>query len=186
VRASGAKKQLAISLLNLGLLLPTGCVTRSLWEPTDFVPAKVPNICLYESEQPPDILVEFDERIAGGRPTARRAYFLHANADLALLQAPQFVEPAQATVNLKPVPFFKRGVSEEAWPTRGYFAVECYYRDGFLLYHDGRPEGAYKLPFYRKTTKSLGRAILTPGAVAVDAAFTAGAWAVIVGSQMGH
>ena len=66
----------------------------------------------------------------GGRPTARRAYFLHANADLALLQAPQFVEPAQATANLKPVPFFERGVSEEAWPTKGYFAVECYYRDG--------------------------------------------------------
>lgn len=75
------------------LLLQTGCVTRNLWKETYFAPAVPADIRLYESVSPPGVIVEYNERIAGGRSTGRQAYLLTVDGRQPTNGVPTFLPP---------------------------------------------------------------------------------------------
>ena len=100
---------LATPILTVCLLAQAGCMTRNLWDQTYFVPARPADIRLYESQEPPGVLVEYNERIGGGRPTGRRAYLLQTSVGLPSGSPPPFLQPSGQAAGLKSIPFVKPG-----------------------------------------------------------------------------
>ncbi len=155
----------------LVLLLQCGCATDGLWQKDGFVPALSPQISLFESEQPSDVLVEYDEWISRSRRVQRRAYLLQANRqNVANYLAPDFLSPGNPQ-HLKPIPYLQAGTGRtHPLPATGYCALTTANSSEFVLFRDGQTLGTFKLPAYRKMGTSLAhRLLLTPAAVAVDA-----------------
>lgn len=170
--------------LTLCLLMQTGCVTRNLWEQSYFVPARPAHVRLYESMSPPGVIVEYDERIAGGGKTGRRAYLLQAAMGRQPNTPPSFVRPTSEVDGLRPVPLLYPHADEELPPAAGYYAKGWEEENEFNLYRDGQSQGTFRLPYYWKRTHSVGRTLLTPVAVAVDTTFSVGTWTALAAGSV--
>jgi len=172
-------------LIALNLLVQSGCVTRNLWEETYFVPANPANLRLYESAQAGGVVVEYSERVAGGKATGRRSYSLQANAGLKGSAPPIFIKITEAA-GLKPLLTLSSHDAKSSWPASGQFAVVRTEENEFDLYLDGNRQGTWKLPCYWKRTQTLARVLLTPAAVLTDTAFVVGVYTGLALASMGH
>jgi hypothetical protein len=162
----------------------SGCATPALWKNASsadpLVPASNPRLELYESSRPADVLVVFDQRVPDLNRNTRRAYYLFANA--LIIEAggkPQFVNPSKGR-NLTPIPL---RAPEDPLPDGldlpGYCAVLKPESGGFLLYRDRELAGSYGLPRYGEKKRLAWKILLTPMAVALDAAAVGGAAAAV-------
>lgn len=185
MRASPLPRTFALSGLALFLLFQTGCITRNLWDKTCFTPATPPNISLYESVSPPGVIVEYNERVGGGRPTGRRAYILPTDDIQPTNGTPTFIPRDSEAAGLKPIPILKVGSRDLVSLKSGYFATVCFDANQFVLYRDGQSLGTIELPFYWKRPKSVSRAALTPLAVVADTAVSVGISAFVFAGSVG-
>ncbi len=184
---------LAVLLAGLG----SGCntiqdhsLTYALWsdsrDASHCRPQADPKLKLFASEQPPDVLVEYDAVSDRSKGVQRRAYFLNANARrLADSKPPRFVEVRRET-GLAPIPIVSaESQTNSPVSTNVVFAV-C--QDGtFTLY---RPESSPEfcvLPYYQDgiIVNSWKRVSLTPFVlteeVVVDTAVIGAVAAVVAG-----
>lgn len=155
----------------------SGCATPALWKEKNrigtFAPADNPRIALYESSQPSDVLVVFEQHIVNSDAQTRRAYYLFVNEPVIVAGGkPQFVSPAKVDT-LPQIPM--RSPEEpvaDCLVQSAYCAVMKPQGDGFQLYRDQDLVGDYKLPKYAATKNLTGRILLTPLAVGADAVIT--------------
>ena len=155
------------------LVSQAGCVTRNLWEETYFAPVIPAGIRLYESVSPPGVIVEYDERIAGGRRTGRRAYFLSTDASPDANRAPVFVTPPGGIQGLRSISIVDVHEQEFVASATGYSATTFLNANQFVLYREGECLGTFEPPSYWKRKGTVGRAVLLPFAVAADAVASA-------------
>jgi hypothetical protein len=152
------------------LVLQTGCVTRNLWEETYFAPAIPADIRLYESASPPGVIVEYNERIAGGRSTGRQAFLLTVDDRQSTNGVPVFLPSGAVAASSQPIPILPVRSPAVGQLEEGYWAIASPNPHQFHLYRDGRSLGTFELPFYSKRNRTVGRVMLTPVAVVADAA----------------
>src|SRR5438105_11245111 len=101
-RSAGRTGSMLPSVIVAALaLLLNGCATPALWEEGRFAryhePADSPNLRLFQSNQGPDILVEYDETREGSESVRHRAYWLEPNAErLTDRRKPKFVRVDRA------------------------------------------------------------------------------------------
>lgn len=185
MKTSDLSKKLVSTLLALVLLSQSGCVTRNLWEDAYFVPARPADLRLYTSTQPGGIVVEYNERVAGGKMTGRRSYSIQENAGLKTGTPPIFIRHPEVA-GLEPLRTVNSHEAKTSWPAAGCFAVVRVEENEFDLYVDGDRQGTWKLPCYWKRTKPLGRALLTPAAILTDTAIVVGVFTGITLASMGR
>lgn len=126
------------------LATQTGCATSELWSKNKFYPATPAQLNLFESKQPADILIQYQEQHAGKDDSRSRAYFLFANAtNLAAGRRPNFVGVSLGN-ELKPIPILNLAfASTNQLPTTGYFAMTTTNQEAFELYRDGASGGIF-------------------------------------------
>jgi len=162
------------------LLFQTGCVTRNLWEDAYFAPAVPADIRLYKSVSPPGVIVEYNERIAGGRSTGRQAYLLTVDGWRSTNGVPIFLPPGTGAANSQPIPMLQVRSPAVGPLEGGYWGMESLNPHQFDLYRDGQSLGTFELPFYSKRNRTVGRVMLTPLAVVADATVSATISAYVV------
>ena len=171
-------KTLAVACLSLFL---TGCFTPALWKESalvnHFEPARDARVQLFAKPDHTDVLVLYDETREERDSVRRRAFFLQLNVKkLQERKRPQFANPA-AAAKLEPVPLIgPDATGTNALP--GQLQVRLS-KDGhqFTLLEHGAERGPCDLPVYPSPATTTARVLLTPLAVAGDAA--------IVGSLLG-
>ena len=184
-----------ISVLLAGLLpLFTGCasypLTYSLWSEDGGMarygtPAFRPNLQLYQSSQPNDILVQYDELPERSDTIRRRAYFLYANlARMENRRKPRFVDPARVFL-LQPIPVIQAGAATNFPPTTLY-AVASTNSIYFTLHAADGTQIQFPLPAYVDGTTTVQRLLLTPAAVTVDVIITASVIGLVVALAYAH
>ena len=132
-------------------------------------PQTHPDLKLFDSEHPSDVLVEYNAVSDQRQGVQRRAYFLNASSRrIAAGKPPRFVDPRRDT-GLKSIAVLKSASQTNSLAlTNGVFAVAKGNR--FTLY---RPENSPEfcaLPYYQDggTIGSWKHTALTPFALAVD------------------
>jgi hypothetical protein len=164
--------------------LLTGC-TSALWEKQSFAdryrPANPPNLQLFYSESAKDVLVEYDEVSTGAPVVQRRAYWLEPNAmKVATDCKPRFV-PAANTPDFAAVPVTDNPANPAVSSYRGLYAVVATNGQSFTLCLGEKEATVYKLPVYFGGSRQRAKQVLlTPIAVAADAAIVGGALAYAV------
>jgi hypothetical protein len=162
--------RIAVQLL---LLLPalcgSGCATQALWTQKHFYePAAHPNLRLYLSRQPRDLLVQYDELRTRHDQVQRRAYLLYANTRaVAARRKPKFIKP-EMLPGLAVVPLAASAGATNELPGVELYAVATESRDGFTLYSRGQEVSAHLLPVYPDRAHRTQQVLLTPAAVVGD------------------
>ena len=133
-------------------------------------PATDPKLALFDSENQPDVLVEYNAVSDRRKGIERRAFFLNANSGrMGAGQPPRFVDPRRAA-GLTPIPVVKSPPPTNSTPfTNGVFAVSEGY--AFTLYRPESYPQYCKLPSYSdgRTFGSWECVALTPVTVTADA-----------------
>jgi len=170
--------KLLFALLLAGL--GSGCdtiqehsVTSSLWNDgrnrSHCSPAANPELKLFDSEHPPDVLVAYNAVSDRHNGTERRAFFLNANGGrMDAGKPPRFVGIRRET-GLTPIPVVKSASQTNSLPfTNAVFAV-CQ-GGGFTLYRPESNPQYCQLPSYPdgSTFTSWQCVVLTPAAVTAD------------------
>ena len=171
-------KTLGVAGLSLFL---SGCLTPALWKESDLVdhfkPASDARVQLFAKPDHTGVLVLYDETHEERDSVRRRAFFLKPNEiKLQERERPQFTNPA-AAAKLQPVPLIGHDATgTNAPPDQLQVRLS---EDGhrFTLLERGEERGAYDLPVYPSRGTTAVRVLLTPLAVAGDAA--------LVGSVVG-
>jgi hypothetical protein len=168
---------LAVLLAGLG----GGCdtiqehsVTCSLWNDSrnhSYCSSSAdPELKLFDSERPPDVLVEYNTVSGRHKGIQRRAFFLNANSGrMDAGKPPRFV-PVRRDAGLTPIPVVKSVAQTKSPPfTNTVFAV--YEGYAFTLYRPESYPQYCKLPNYPdgKIFASWQCVTLTPVAVTADA-----------------
>ena len=183
--------QRTFQLVLVGLvLLLTGCetvekysLTYRLWDNEDLSkfsePAPNPNLALFETSDPENVLVQYDALGEKHTAIARRSYYLWPNqARVAAGMKPRWVKPA-GTEGAKPIPVIS--YPEDATnlpPEPTAYAVTTQEGRGFSLYRPDEPKKAFDLPVYPETHGTATRLALTPFAIAGDTVMVCGVAAV--------
>ncbi len=160
--------------------------TRALWQESELVkhcaPAYHPNLQLYQSTRPADILVEYDEMRERDDRIRRRAYYLHANRQrIEARRKPRFVRTDTAQ-GLSPIPVFQASVSATNIPPgAGVCATLSTNGFNFTVRSAAGVVSAFTLPAYEDSFTTAQRAALTPVTVVGDVVVGA----VLVGSVLG-
>lgn len=160
---------ITFSILVISAFTQAGCVTRELWSDTTFFPVEPANLRLFESSQPRDVLVHYDEEHRGNNCSQPRAFFLFLNVtNLASQRRPSFVS-VSSSHGLTPIPVFETASpATNATPRSGYFAMTTSDQSQFTLYLDQTNIGNFVLPIYDGVTCKAWRVFLTPLAVGLD------------------
>ncbi len=171
---------IATALAVILLIGTTGCetardfsLTRKLWSPeadfegSEYHPAANSGVQLYESVNPPDILVQYNEAKDNSKTVTRRAYFLLENRSRTdTNRKPRFVSSDSAE-NLLPIPLLAAAEPVTATPPQLYAVIRS--NDNQLTLHGEHwDEGPYTLPHYSTSHPTTSRVVLTPFAVAGD------------------
>lgn len=162
------------------LLLANGCVTKALWQNSNLEgwnePADNPNVRLFQSKPPGNLLVVYDEYHERSGITVTRAYWLNENEPLIQKRlAPRFVS-TNSVFCLTAVPVFLLAPDGANLPP-AYAVVETN-RQSFTLYADAVKTSSHDLPFYNDGKGKVEKAFFTPPAVTADL--------TIVGAILGY
>jgi hypothetical protein len=166
-----------LSLLALMSCVMTGCATSALWDEGRFArfhePAAPPNLRLFASTQSQNIFVQYDEWMDMNEKLRTRTYLLGQDHESSRNpHKPAFVS-AGAVNGLQPVRIFESS-GFSAQTNVGLAAVMVWNPPGFVLYSKETELGSYVLPVYEDGSATTKKVLLTPLAVAVDAAIVAG------------
>lgn len=177
-----ARRFLVVPLSLALVLSQTACLTPKLWSNTrerSFrEPAPNPRLALHQSPVGGDVLVSYDELAESKTALRRRAFFLQPNlACLAAGKKPAFVKPEQATA-MCPVPLDPVGGAVAPAPVH---AITEKHGHRFTLHAGAQTIGPVDLPVYQNCATEVGRVMLTPFAVAGDAAII-GAFGILIGA----
>ena len=188
-RLRGASKPLRLGpvvLLAIALCFCCGCqttdypsLTCKLWT-TDSLrnfnePASRPNTQFFDSTQPPDVLVTYDEINENHDRRRRRAFYLQENFDrLVAHRKPHFVDPDKAD-SLKPLPPVDGTIKLPGPLTNEAASIkmsadERQFRVSGLY---GGESTDVDLPTYETASGNVVRVLLTPAAVVGDTAVAA-------------
>jgi len=172
-------------------LLLTGCATVEkyslayrLWENDDLSkynePAPNPNLALFETANPANVLVQYDALGEKHTEITRRSYYLWPNeARIAAGKKPKWAEPA-VTEGMKPIPVISDAAATTNLPPgQAAYAATTREGRGFSLYRSGEPQESYDLPVYAETYATATRLALTPFAVTGDTLMVCGFGAIV-------
>lgn len=157
--------RLAVLVATAGL--SQGC-TALLWQHDFSRPTVEPHLKLYRVGD--DVLVQYDEINEDNDHSWRRSFLLNANTNaIANDCKPFFFDPKKSDV-ANPIPLFipppTNAVDAPIYATSKYENG-----DPFFIMNSGKTNGPFELPVYRDTKNgNVGRALLTPVAMAADAA----------------
>ena len=172
------------SVLTIGLAaMTTGCetardysLTRKLWSPdADFEgrvhhPASDAEVKIFESTNPPDLLIQYNETKDNWKTTQRRAFFLLENQNrTGANRKPRFVSPDTAA-KLSPIPL-RTAAESPASPSEPVplYAVLNATQNQLTLHGEHWDRGPYSLPQYSTSYgTTTTRVALTPLAVTGD------------------
>lgn len=175
--------QFIASLLVVTMAVMTGgcetardySLTRKLWSPdVDFDgpahhPAANSDVQLFESTNPPDILVQYNEAQDNEKHTKRRAYFLLENQNrTGANRKPRFVSPDTAA-SLPTIPL--RNAADppaSSSPPAPLYAVIRPNENRLTLHGEHWDQGPYTLPHYSTSRTTTARVAITPLALAGD------------------
>jgi hypothetical protein len=173
------------------LLLLTGCetvekysLTYRLWDNEDLSkfsePAPNPNLALFETSNPANVLVQYDALGEKHIEVTRRSYYLWPNqARVAEGKKPRWVKPA-VTEGMKPIPVMAyQDAPTNLPPERTAYAVTSQEGRAFSLYRPPEPKETYDLPVYPETYGTAIRLAFTPFAIAGDTVMVCGVGAVV-------
>jgi hypothetical protein len=154
-----------VLLLGVGLVVQ-GC-TPALWHREFCEPAPDPHLKLFGVGN--DVLVQYDEIREESGHLWRRNFFLNASTNaIARRRAPVFFDVSRRDVT-NPIPLLIPPPTNRPLPA--FFATSPYENgDPFFVVRDGKSFGPYDLPVYKYQRGTAGRVLLTPLAVAADAA----------------
>ena len=151
----------------LGLLL-NGCATQTLWEKSFSSPAPEPNVRLYASRQPGQVLVAYDALDEERGTLRRRVYSLSQNARrIQEARKPQFLD-LTVLDELPLIPLAESPPASEPAPSAGLYAVLRPSPLCFTLHAPGKNPETYDLPTYVAGAGLTTQILLTPVAVVVD------------------
>ena len=181
-----------LRLIRVGLmLLLTGCetvekysLTYRLWDNEDLSnyssPAPNPNLALFETTNPANVLVQYDALGEKHTAVTRRSYYLWPNqARVAEGKKPRWVKPAVAE-GMKPIPVMScPDLATNLPPEQTAYAETTQEGRGFSLSRPPEPKETYDLPVYPETYGTTTRLALTPFAVAGDTVMVCGVGAVV-------
>ena len=157
-----------LSLLSLLVLLLNGCATHALWEKSYSSPAPQPNVRLYASRQPGEVLVAYDALDEKRGTLRRRVYSLSENARrIKAAHRPRFLE-LTVLDQLPLIPLVESSPTSEAKPPAELYAVLQPSPLCFTLYAPGSAPETHDLPTYVQSAGLTTQVLLTPVAVVVD------------------
>ena len=165
-------KPTSLLVLFIGpVLLLSGCATSTLWQTGQFAnfhePATPPNLSLFKSSHPNDVLVEYDESRENDDFIRRRAYWLERNTGRVRdRQKPRFVSVDHGN-DLIPIPLANSPPSTTP-AGDGLCAVASTNGQSFALYSIDQEKGPYQLPVYADASGRTKQVLLTPITVAAD------------------
>jgi hypothetical protein len=181
-----------LCLIGCALLpLLSGCetaerysLTYRLWDEGNLshfsVPAPDPQLALFESTVPADVVVEYDALSEKTALIKRRAYFLYRNQDrVSAGKQPEWIQPPLPG-GLKPIPILV-GLPDaaNAFPCMEPCAVPIRDGQGFTLFDtDGKGE-SFELPSYAESHSGALRVVLTPLAIAGDTLMVGGVASIV-------
>jgi hypothetical protein len=164
-----------------------GCATHALWADSNLgtwhQPSSDSQLHLFQSGQPGELLVLYQESTEPHDARRMRAYLLYQNAKrIAWQKHPKFVKIDDAR-GLEPVPIFAATNATDADLFSGppLYAVLSTNKMSFTLYSSGTAVGAFSLPVYRDGMGRMERIALTPLAATADATIIGGAIGVAAG-----
>ena len=158
------------------LILGNGCATHALWHNDNLEawnqPAPTPNLRLFESKQPADILVVYDEYLERSDVIHPRAYWLKENQKLlAQGYAPHFVSTKSAVATTA-VPVFPTSANQSSQPPP--YALVATNGQSFTLYLSNGTVETHDLPVYNDHKGKMEKFALTPLATAADITIVGG------------
>lgn len=147
-------------------LVVQGC-TPALWHREYCEPAPNPHLKLFRMGD--DVLVQYDEIREESGHLWRRNFLLNASTNaIARRRAPVFFDVSRRDVT-NSIPLLIPPPTNKPLPV--LFATSPYENgDPFFVVRDGKSFGPYDLPVYKYARGTAGRVLLTPLAVAADAA----------------
>jgi hypothetical protein len=156
----------------------SGCATPAVWRAGSFdrycEPARPPNLSLFDSSSPKDLLVEYSEMREETSSSVRRVYWLFENARrIQERRKPKFV-PEAAAKGLVAIPVLQAPAAPDRSLAGGRYAIVSTNDYAFTLYSEGKEEGAFELPVYADSSGRMRQILLTPPAVVADAAIVGG------------
>ena len=150
------------------MALLSGCATQALWEKSYSSPAPQPNVRLYASRQPGEVLVAYDALDEKKGTLRRRVYSLSQNAHLIQeVRKPQFLD-LTVLDQLPLIPLVESPPTSEAKPPAELYAVLRPSPLCLTLYAPARAPEAHDLPTYVDSAGLTAQILLTPVAVVVD------------------
>jgi hypothetical protein len=184
-------RRLTSSLLIAVLVtLAAGCesypLTYALWKKNELVrhcePAPNPRLQLFQSINPNDVLVQYDELRERNDAVRRRSFYLYANLrSLEVHHKPHFVSLDKAG-GLSPIPVFPVSTVATNVPAApAFYATISSNGFNFTIHSASGVRSEFHLPAYEDSFTQGQRALLTPLAVVGDVVVGA----VVVGSVLG-
>jgi len=173
--------------LLLALAAVPGCATHALWADANLgtwhQPSNDSTLRLFQSGQPGELLVLYQESKEPHDARRMRAYFLYQNAKrIAWQKHPKFVNIDSAR-GLEPVPVFAdtNATSAAVFSAPPLYAVLSTNKMSFTLYSSGTAVGAFSLPVYWDGMGRIERIALTPLAATADLTMISGAIGAFAG-----
>jgi hypothetical protein len=167
--------QFAFGLLLIALA--NGCATRALWQNGALEawrqPAGNPNLHLFETKPPGNLLVVYDEYSERHDANRTRAYWLKENQKLiADRHMPHFVS-ANSAGGLNSIPVFSPATNQFSFPPVPY-AIVSTNGQSFTVHSGNGAITSYDLPCYNDGKGKVEKFVLTPAAVTADATIVGG------------
>jgi hypothetical protein len=158
------------------LILGNGCVTKHLWESSEFEnwnhPTANSDLRIYEAKSKNDLLVVYNEYSERHDSTRARAYWLNENQKLVENRhMPHFVSTNSAA-NLTAIPVYSSSANLVNLPQP--FVITVTNGQSFTLYSKDRAHATYDLPFYNDQKGKVEKFALTPLATVADVTIVGG------------
>lgn len=158
------------------LILGNGCVTKHLWESSEFEdwnrPAANSHLHVYQAEPKNDLLVVYEEYSERRDSTRARAYWLNENQKLVEdRHMPHFVS-TNSIDHFSALPIYSAPIDvSHLLPP---FVITATNEQSFTLYSEGGASATHSLPFYNDRKGKAEKFALTPLATTADLTIVGG------------